>query len=793
MFVLNDDNSIYATRGDIATINVSLTDGEGNPYTFAAGDVLRIKVFEKKNCSKVVLEKDFPVFEETDTVELFLDEKDTKIGDVISKPVDYWYEIELNPFSNPQTVIGYDEDGAKVFRLFPEGRDLEEHEYTEEEIPFMDNELDLTSTRPVENQAVARAIVKLKAAGDKTASVADAVESAVAIEKARIDNLIAHNVATLNQALGYLEGISEATKNKIDGSISSDGVFATLTINLREANLVYGGTAFSIFVIPNVCRPISTGLVHSEDGLEYRINFDSVKNIYYMALTATNDVAPSSAGIVTFTYALGDYELKDLRVDYKGVVYPTAGEAVREQMAKVAELTVIRGVNRYDNSKQTEETISPHYYALGVPHSTTQFDGAYNCTAPIEIEPNTQHTIALVGVVFESPKPWGEAVQAVFFYDRNMSFIGGTTDTTFITPQNARYMRFNYRTDLGLPALNEGCMLVEGDTVPTEYVQFNDVTLCSVYNQGEDTKAKVRRNEAEIKALSSAMEKVGSMSFAFGDDVCIIKSKYDDNEYLVIEIKRGGGNNLPDIKNVYITDKDDVKLRTLVLSGTDIFAPHVVSAINNADGDNFYSDGVYWGYFTGGNHQYNNQGSGSSATARCVSFSAKLIGNEVVVRWTNYIQGFNTTKADGSGREIMREDVRLTISGLTIYADVRHTALEDISRSRYYGLQMVNNDFDTIEFVGGDDRMIRPTRESATSGNDACRIVRLASNEGDTLEIKIDDVDLGDFAYCGNNPSAFGTDYGKTYFNVINGIALLQKANQVTTLRGYYKFYRDGA
>lgn len=162
MFQLNEDNSIYVTRGDVATISVSLVDGEGNPYLFTEGDVLRIKVFEKNNCASVVLVKDFGIVEETDKVELYLDERDTKIGGVISKPVDYWYEIELNPFSDPQTVIGYDEDGAKVFRLFPEGRDLEEHEYTEEEIPFIDKNLDLTSTRPVENQAVARAIIQIR-------------------------------------------------------------------------------------------------------------------------------------------------------------------------------------------------------------------------------------------------------------------------------------------------------------------------------------------------------------------------------------------------------------------------------------------------------------------------------------------------------------------------------------------------------------------------------------------------------------------------------------------------------
>jgi hypothetical protein len=120
MYRINEDNSIYATRGDIVIFSVS-ADNNGEPYTFQAGEVLRIKVFGKKDAENVVLQKDFPITEVTQRVDIFLDENDTKIGEVISKPKDYWYEIELNPLSYPQTIIGYDENGPKIFRLFPEG------------------------------------------------------------------------------------------------------------------------------------------------------------------------------------------------------------------------------------------------------------------------------------------------------------------------------------------------------------------------------------------------------------------------------------------------------------------------------------------------------------------------------------------------------------------------------------------------------------------------------------------------------------------------------------------------
>ena len=173
MFVINEDNSIYATRGDIVFFSVS-ADDDGAPYHFQAGDVVRFKVYGKKDAENVVLQKDFPVTDVCEEVEIYLTEEDTKIGDVISKPADYWYEVELNPFDHPQTIIGYDEDGAKVFKLFPEGDDIPESVPNPRSIAMVDEDLDMASTRPVQNQAVARAYQHLLDGYERThAAVAE--------------------------------------------------------------------------------------------------------------------------------------------------------------------------------------------------------------------------------------------------------------------------------------------------------------------------------------------------------------------------------------------------------------------------------------------------------------------------------------------------------------------------------------------------------------------------------------------------------------------------------------------
>lgn len=142
MFVIHEDMMIYATRGDAVYFTAEKKVGDAK-YKFQPEDVVRIKIFEKKNPEKVVLMKDFLVEEECTGVPIFLDRFETKIGEIIAKPVDYWYEVELNPDTVPDTFIGYNENGPAVFRLFPEGKDV-----VEGEIPD-----------PEENAAVTRMVV----------------------------------------------------------------------------------------------------------------------------------------------------------------------------------------------------------------------------------------------------------------------------------------------------------------------------------------------------------------------------------------------------------------------------------------------------------------------------------------------------------------------------------------------------------------------------------------------------------------------------------------------------------
>ena len=118
-----EKGNIYVTRGDMLPLAVDAANTDKSLYSFKAGDVLRFKVMEKENMSNVLFEKDFQIENDTTVVNIDLLSEDTRIGELINKPHECWYEIELNPdTSNTITIVGYSkEKGAALFVLLPEG------------------------------------------------------------------------------------------------------------------------------------------------------------------------------------------------------------------------------------------------------------------------------------------------------------------------------------------------------------------------------------------------------------------------------------------------------------------------------------------------------------------------------------------------------------------------------------------------------------------------------------------------------------------------------------------------
>ena len=119
-----DGTTIRINRGDILNLTLTIKQDDNTNYTFKNGDIVIFSVYEKNKMSdKPALLKEINVQEQSESLNISLTSEETKIGNLINKPVEYWYEIELN---NQYTVIGYDDNGPKIFMLYPEGSKLDE-------------------------------------------------------------------------------------------------------------------------------------------------------------------------------------------------------------------------------------------------------------------------------------------------------------------------------------------------------------------------------------------------------------------------------------------------------------------------------------------------------------------------------------------------------------------------------------------------------------------------------------------------------------------------------------------
>ena len=120
MFKIDKDGTtLLVTRGDKGSIKVKKRISEGVYEPFYKDDVVSFSLKNNFGDSEPVLRKKVTVPEKTDTVTFEFSKDDTTIGDLISSPVRYQYDIAVN---DDLTILGYDDQtGPKYFKLFPEG------------------------------------------------------------------------------------------------------------------------------------------------------------------------------------------------------------------------------------------------------------------------------------------------------------------------------------------------------------------------------------------------------------------------------------------------------------------------------------------------------------------------------------------------------------------------------------------------------------------------------------------------------------------------------------------------
>jgi hypothetical protein len=205
--------------------------------------------------------------------------------------------------------------------------------------------------------------------------------------------------------------------------------------------------------------------------------------------------------------------------------------------------------------------------------------------------------------------------------------------------------------------------------------------------------------------------------------------------------------------------------------------------------------------FTGGWHGSNGNQTGEP-TARTVQYiltaddkvvedKSKGFADKMVLSVTNQITSYNTHEP------VLEENIVYTLIGNKIDVHARITALKDAAITCYYGLQTQNNSWnDKIKYLyEKGEPVIFPLKGNNASApcNERPDLIGFeisAKNHPYILHAWMNhDNSLTRFDFIDKNkPCAFTMDYGKSYFNLVNGKVLPLKKGQTIEWSGGYFF-----
>ncbi len=117
MITINTDKTIGITRGDVASFTLKVKQSDNTYYQFKTSDRLYFTVKKSYADSNYIIRKIITFSSPTDTATISLNAYDTNFGSLLASARKYVYDISIN---ETETVVGYDNDGAKYFIIYPE-------------------------------------------------------------------------------------------------------------------------------------------------------------------------------------------------------------------------------------------------------------------------------------------------------------------------------------------------------------------------------------------------------------------------------------------------------------------------------------------------------------------------------------------------------------------------------------------------------------------------------------------------------------------------------------------------
>lgn len=112
------DYHLKINRGNTLRFDYSIMGGD-TPYVFEKDDTIVFSVYEAFGLEQdPVLTEEFKPIEGSTEITIEIPKDKMKFAPMSSMETDYWYEITLNE----ETVLGFDENGAKIITIYPEGK-----------------------------------------------------------------------------------------------------------------------------------------------------------------------------------------------------------------------------------------------------------------------------------------------------------------------------------------------------------------------------------------------------------------------------------------------------------------------------------------------------------------------------------------------------------------------------------------------------------------------------------------------------------------------------------------------
>lgn len=355
-----------------------------------------------------------------------------------------------------------------------------------------------------------------------------------------------------------------------------------------------------------------------------------------------------------------------------------------------------------------------------------------------------------------------------------------------------------------------------GKWVNVEAVAPTNTAFVTITSTATNPPSATIQQPFDGEAVMEALPNVKPLMFNRKlDDRLEMLSKYNATQDLELVFGRVSTNNTWQFLGALLLDNTGKSVNSsfdrtnedYINAFTDYVSPiYNLRAINNINGDQPDS----W-HYTGGWHGYDNANSGT-ATARTIGCKVFVdgfeLGNEIVSGYetkliiTNLIQGTNTKKADGSGREILQEKITYTIVCGNVNIEAEYTALEDLTLNGYSFLQFQLVDRFGSKFIAYDDDSHRKWIDDFSSNIDGGDKTVSSTNcmqftgKNDKCTMFYDpNFGLGKMQY--NNSFKwhyrnYGNVYGKAYFDLINlspaDTPATFKSGEVFVCRGGYKF-----